>query len=223
MLLMPLPKIFRPFQCNDIIRLGKDNDGGYLVNKQDVLKSSRLISLGIDNDISFEADFVKYNDCRVDSYDDKVKPPFDSFFTGKRSVHNAYIGQSGTPLANLIDKSEQNVFLKCDIEGGEYDILDDLIEYTDVFSGLVIEFHEINDFTYFNELTNFMCKIKQKLIHVHVNNNSFIIQDEKHYLPMVVELTFTSSDNISYDKYIDLPHALDMPNTTERDEFKIVF
>jgi hypothetical protein len=26
-----LPKIFEPFYCADLIRLGKDNDGGYLV------------------------------------------------------------------------------------------------------------------------------------------------------------------------------------------------
>ena len=42
-----LPKIFKPFECNQLVRLGKDGDGGYLVNMHDVEKSNLLISLGI--------------------------------------------------------------------------------------------------------------------------------------------------------------------------------
>ena len=54
-----LPKIFRPFECLQLIRLGKDNDGGYIVNKHDVDKTDLLISFGIGNDWSFEKVFLK--------------------------------------------------------------------------------------------------------------------------------------------------------------------
>ena len=37
-----LPKIFKPFECNQLVRLGKDGDGGYLVNMHDVEKSNLL-------------------------------------------------------------------------------------------------------------------------------------------------------------------------------------
>ena len=34
-----LPKIFKPKYEYDLIRLGKDNDGGYLVEKESIFKS----------------------------------------------------------------------------------------------------------------------------------------------------------------------------------------
>ena len=45
----------------DLIRLGKNNDGGYLVSEEDIKHTKNLISLGVSFDISFEKDFKKYN------------------------------------------------------------------------------------------------------------------------------------------------------------------
>jgi hypothetical protein len=56
-----LPKTFRPKGLYDLIRIGKENDGGYLVGKNSVLKSEYLISFGINDDWSFEEQFRKYN------------------------------------------------------------------------------------------------------------------------------------------------------------------
>ena len=69
---MTLPKIFQPFACEDLIRLGKDNDGGYLVNKEDVMSSKRLISFGIGQDISFETDFINENTVDVIAFDQSI-------------------------------------------------------------------------------------------------------------------------------------------------------
>ena len=46
-----LPKIFKPKYAYNLIRLGRDNDGGYLVEKESVLKSNSLISLGIGHEL----------------------------------------------------------------------------------------------------------------------------------------------------------------------------
>lgn len=40
-----LPKEFKPNHLYELIRLGKDNDGGYLVCKNSVKTSTALISL----------------------------------------------------------------------------------------------------------------------------------------------------------------------------------
>ena len=55
---MSLPKILKPEHNFKLIRVGKNNDGGYLVGKKSILNSENLISLGISDDWSFEEQFV---------------------------------------------------------------------------------------------------------------------------------------------------------------------
>ena len=71
-----LPNIFRPYKCKKLIRLGKNNDGGYVVEENSILKSKTLLSFGIDHDWSFEEDFYNKNKCVVHSYDGSVGPLF---------------------------------------------------------------------------------------------------------------------------------------------------
>jgi len=58
-----------PFHCDDLVRVGKDNDGGYLVNEKDILKTDKLISFGIGEDISFEEQFCHIKNIPVVAYD----------------------------------------------------------------------------------------------------------------------------------------------------------
>jgi len=51
----------QPYEVKDLIRLGKNNDGGYLVSENDIKNTKNLISLGVSFDISFEKDFKRYN------------------------------------------------------------------------------------------------------------------------------------------------------------------
>ena len=56
-----LPKSFKPKYNFDLIRLGRNNDGGYLVGKNTIKNTENLISIGIYDDWSFEKDFQKKN------------------------------------------------------------------------------------------------------------------------------------------------------------------
>ena len=49
-----LPKNFRPKGLYDLIRLGSDHDGGYLVDPNSVQESKALLALGIGKNWSFE-------------------------------------------------------------------------------------------------------------------------------------------------------------------------
>ena len=62
---MSLDKILRPSYNFDLIRIGKNNDGGYLVGRNSLESSRYLISLGIGDDWSFEEDFLKKNTSNV--------------------------------------------------------------------------------------------------------------------------------------------------------------
>ena len=54
---MSLPNIFKPLKNFKLSRVGRDNDGGYLVSNHSILKAKNLISFGILDDISFEENF----------------------------------------------------------------------------------------------------------------------------------------------------------------------
>jgi len=71
-----LPCWFNPYRCDDLIRLGRNFDGGYLVSRQDILASDILVSMGINDDWSFEKDFIKLNACGLYAYDASVSGKF---------------------------------------------------------------------------------------------------------------------------------------------------
>lgn len=218
-------KIFQPYLCNDIIRLGKDYDGGYLVNKQDVLESKQLINIGIGNNCSFEESFTEVNDCSVISFDgtiDANQEFIKKYHVGNKKFINKNVGNKANEVEFSSILIELDSFLKCDIEGGEYNILDDIIKNSKLFKGMVIEFHGVSNQNNFDNILNFISKVELKLIHVHVNNYFYYITDTG-CIPDVIELSFSASNNLIYDKNIQLPHKLDMPNCSDRNEFKIVF
>ena len=216
---MTLPKIFQPFACEDLIRLGKDNDGGYLVNKEDVMSSKRLISFGIGQDISFETDFINENTVDVIAFDQSIT---DLNVKNDMITHYS-INVGKNNIEDILTKSGNSLFLKCDIDGAEYEILDTLIRNSHRFTGAAIEFHNITTPKMFNDLTNFISKFDLRLIHIHVNNYSYIIADDINFAD-VVELSFSSSrKNTSLSDRISLPHRLDMPNNPDDEEFKIIF
>ena len=68
-----IPNYLQPFQVTDLVRLGKNNDGGYLVSRNDIKNTKYLISLGVSFDISFEKDFKKeLKNLKIISYDGSV-------------------------------------------------------------------------------------------------------------------------------------------------------
>jgi len=54
-----LPNIFKPFNVGNLVRLGGNKDGGYLLSKKSLSKSNFLITLGVAYNWDFELDFLK--------------------------------------------------------------------------------------------------------------------------------------------------------------------
>lgn len=229
-----LPKIFQPYSCVDLVRLGKIFDGGYLVNKKDVIKSNILVSFGIGQDFSFEQNFCSLANCPVHAYDNSEfvynNKEYKNFFINE-NIHfpinvDNHNSVDTIDVETIFSQFESNVFLKCDIEGLEYKILDNIIKYSNIFSGIVIEFHEINKEQNYNDLINFISKINQKLVHIHVNNYMYYKigeEENQRCIPDVLELIFSSSKNLVYDRHVKLPHLFDMPNNPFDKDFIINF
>ena len=67
-----IPRYLKPNKQYDLIRLGKDNDGGYLVEKDSIANSKALITLGLGSDWSFEKDFKEKFKKPIFCYDHTV-------------------------------------------------------------------------------------------------------------------------------------------------------
>lgn len=217
------PKILQPFKCDTLIRVGKHNDGGYLINELDVVSSDCLVSFGIGTDWSFEQQFNAINNCEIYAYDNSVNID-DPFFKNHIKFIKKNIGLTTTETDISLDEvliDNTNIFLKCDIEGAEYGLLDKLITQSYQFSGMVIEFHNINKDNNLNKILNFISKVSLDLIHLHVNNYFYYIT-ESGMIPDILELSFTSHKQI-YDPCLALPNKLDSPNNPNDQEFSITF
>ena len=57
-----LPNFFKFKTAKDLVRIGRNYDGGYLVCKKDIDETEVLIGLGIGDDWSFESNFVSLKD-----------------------------------------------------------------------------------------------------------------------------------------------------------------
>ena len=219
------PAILRPFKCDHLVRLGQDYDGGYIVNRQDIDKSDILISMGVKDDWSFEMDFSKIKDCEMVCLDKESQVSSDDvFYNGHRQMIYKNIGLEASPdtipFDHIINIPSNKIFLKMDVEGEEYKFLDLLIQNSHKFSSICMEFHCLNEENNFDALLNFIGKIDQKLVHIHPNNCGMGF-DKKW--PHVIELSFTSSDNINYDPSLTLPHSLDMLCCPEGRDYQVTF
>ena len=99
-----------------------------------------------------------------------------------------------TKVENILSiLKNKKIFLKCDIEGYEYDIINELLNYQNSFSGLCIEFHKIKEnYSIFKKNINKLNK-KFYIIHTHANNNSKFIKDT---LPDTIEFVFLKKTEV---------------------------
>lgn len=111
----------------------------------------------------------------------------------------------------------KKIFLKIDIEGFEYRILDDILKYENSLTGLIIEFHN-TDLNY-TEIENFINNINLKLVHVHANNYGYLNKSKD---PTVLELTFSKFGDELIDD-LNLPHQLDSSNDPNKSDIKLSF
>lgn len=137
------------FFTNDLIRLGKNNDGGYVVLKSRLPEYDNLISFGIAGDISFERDFQHQNNSSIYCFDPSIDelpeflPKTKFFKLGiDSSNHKGYINLNEVLSLTGITRHHK-IFLKMDIEGYEWKILGDKesFEILSGFDQVVVEFH----------------------------------------------------------------------------------
>jgi hypothetical protein len=116
------------------------------------------------------------------------------------------------------------LFLKMDIEGGEYELLPEILDIAEqnsgYFSGLCIEFHAImSREAEFHSLVHRMQKTFE-IVHLHANN---AVPAASDFLD-VLEISFAtkSGDEVVRVRRLPLP-GLDFPNNPEEPDLELVF
>lgn len=242
-----LPNFFKFKTSNDLIRVGRKFDGGYLVSKKDIIQSEMLISLGICDDWSFEIDFTKINNVDVLAYDGSInlkfwvkrtlieiiKNPFsfypikkflsyNTFFRGNHKLIKKFVGLNATApnycSFGSIFKNIKNKKVFLKID----------IEGSEyrIFNELIENQSkicglviEVHDCDlHLGSIKSFIKKFKLNLVHIHANNFAPIRSSDQ--LPTVLELTFSKYAKPS--KLAKLPNKIDMPNDKYQEEINLI-
>jgi hypothetical protein len=247
-----LPPAFRPLKSEHLVRIGKENDGGYIIDNRDICACDSLISLGINRDWSFEKHFLQNNDVPIFAYDASInlsilykdiiksiirinKPSgilqaiqtvndYRKFFQGKRQHIPRYVGLDFPPtyidMRTVFETAERagyhRPFLKIDVEGFEYRILNEIIDRSNMISGLVVEFHDCD--LHADRIVDFISRFSLSLIHIHGNNFGPMCKDR---LPLVLEMSFSASPIDT--AFAELPSSLDMKNNPQSEDYQISF
>jgi hypothetical protein len=185
-------------QFDKKIRLGNNSDGGYIIGDLEGGYDC-YISAGISNEESFTRDFVKryeMNEFNSYAFDGTIQNYPYNYTTNisfiKKNI-NSFNDDNNSNLFYCIDKYE-NIFLKMDIEGGEYPWLSSIsVEQLQKIKQIVIEFHGItNDSWGCNNPGKMECLEKiaktHYIIHAHGNNHGIV----QNNIPDVIELTYVN-------------------------------
>lgn len=210
-------ELLKVYNFDKKVRCGTTSDGGYVLAELDGGYDC-YISAGISDEESFSRDFIiKYNMNKTNSFGfDGTIHDYPYRYTNKisfikKNIHNVN-DDSNTNLSFLTEKYD-NIFLKMDIEGGEYHWLLEIDEARlDKFKQIVIEFHGItNDGWGCNYVDKIKCLEKlattHYIVHAHGNNHGPVVNK----IPDVIELTYVNK------KYFKEPpklntRALPIPN-----------
>ena len=122
-----------------------------------------------------------------------------------------------TILNKSIIKNYSHIYLKIDIEGWEYRLLEDLMKYSEKIEGLVIEFHDVD--LHIDKIENFVNQFPLNLIHIHLNNYGPLTISK---IPHTIECSFSSAP-VNQGLASDFPNDLDMPNNPNLDEYILNF
>ena len=226
-------KLLEVYNYDKKARLGVDCDGGYVFGMLDGTYDC-YISCGVSREESFSRDFIaKYSMKSTNSFafDGTIRLyPYhyteDITFI-KKNITN-FNDSKHTDLSFLTDVYS-NIFMKMDIEGGEYAFLLGIREETlKKFKQIVIEVHGINDDSYgcvFSDKVKCLEKLSNThcLIHAHGNNNAPITNN----IPDVIELTYINKNCVtdipSFNKTpLPIPNV-DFPNNKDRKDYELNF
>ncbi len=144
---------------------------------------------------------------------------YNNFFVGEvkhfqKRIFNKFEKPFDITLDEAIKQTNShNIFLKIDIEGGEYRIIDCILKNSDKISGIAIEFHETEPLR--KVFVDAVKKIqsKFKIVHLHANNfagfgsDDFPESPEFTFINKKIRAKFNGKRNFLPIKNMDYPNC----------------
>jgi len=225
------------YHCDSKIRLGTKQDAGYVIMKDQTY--DLLLSCGIGNDISFEKSFKElYPDIKTylfdfsenahDYYKSQNQLLSNTEYVKKKIYSNN--SKTDTNLSEYVS-DYHDIFLKMDIEGGEFYWNDSLNEnFLSKFKQIVIEIHlffKINSICKsLDQKWDLISKLSKThyLIHIHANNVKGVRNINNVNIPEVFECTYVRRDVFKKPLLRNaqrLPCDLDYPNVCDKKDIDL--
>jgi hypothetical protein len=223
-----LLEMLYPIDCEkDLIRLGPENDGGYLI-PDDLDGIEACFSPGVSTVSGFEKDCANRN-IKVFLADASVNSPaetdnlfdFIPMFIGSMNNDN-YLTLDRWVNSKIPDTSKE-LLLQMDIERAEYEVFHSLSEETiSRFRIMVIEFHDIDEifnYPFFKVMSRVFKKILQTHHCVHIHPNNITNKNKLNGIETVqaMEFTFYKKECISkVEHQKSFPNKLDSDNSPKQ-------
>tara|TARA_Y100000591_G_C21838061_1_gene703846 strand:+ start:1519 stop:2265 length:747 start_codon:yes stop_codon:yes gene_type:complete len=246
---MSLPAVFKPKKNFSLVRLGRNNDGGYLIGNNSIKNSKCLISFGILDDCSFESDFKRENSVEIFCFD---LTDYKSYWV--RRIYN----DLGASIYNLnfsflktikryfefkkFFKKEKNFLFRKNIIKGSFK---EIIEKSNLIKKPFLikidiegsEYRLLEEILFYQKfltglviefhdvdlnqekISEFIKNFNLELTHIHPNNFG---QIDENGDPKVIEMTFEKIPLIKEGSNI-LPNDLDQPCDSKNKEIKLNF
>ena len=227
--LLRLIEKLRPIATeHQLIRVGPDADGGYLV-PDDLFGISASYSPGVSDAIGFDLDCAQRG-MKVFMADASVNglPSENPSLAFTKKFLGCWDDQDHTTLDSWVNATKAeagtgDLLLQMDIEGSEYQVLSSVTdEVLSRFRIIVIEFHMLDNLwnrgflalvePIFNRLLR-----SHYCVHLHPNNCCGSIVRCGIEIPRIMEFTFILKDRVAspHNLQHNFPHPLDVENTTK--------
>jgi len=253
-----IPADLWPQEVGDLVRVGRPYDGGYVLPRSALMAATELISVGINDDWSFEQASTGLNPAlRLIGVDATTTPWYVlrrgfrfrveyllTWLTGRHAKRDflktrmpsvlayrrfwaqhtlilkmlapqasATTVRLGDLMPRLSDELAPRAFLKIDIEGAEYALLDDIVAAAPRLTGLAMELHDLP--AHRERVIQFFAALRPHLVLVHLHANTYDGVDPDTALPKVVEATWLSrslvTENLTATQALPRP-GLDQPS-----------
>lgn len=213
----------------DFVRVGAANDGGYVM--LDDLQGGVAYSFGINDDVSWDDDMASrgYEVYMYDHTIDALPYVRDAFHFCKEGIADFKENDSLKKLETFIKRNKhdknKNMILKIDVEGAEWGVFEQISEEVlRQFNQIVVEFHDLCNFSILSKYNNTLERIKKvhQPVHFHINNYDDVYWFEDKPYGNAIEVTFVNRERYKLvDAKVMLPRSQDAPNCKEIDEVVI--
>jgi len=208
---------------HELIRIGCDGDGGYLV-PDDLAGIQACFSPGVDNRATFEeALLARGIRCHLADASVDQNPIDDARCTFRKRYLGVVNNDVFITADRWLDDEEPgggDLLLQMDIEGAEWPVLLNISENNlERFRVIVLELHDIERLMDKHAFRIIQCVIDRLLakfyvVHIHPNNYGGLVTARKIQIPRVLEMTLIRRDRVNcLSSAMQFPHPFDQANT----------